>query len=119
MRDAHLLGAISRVRFPEYSWSHQAQESYVNDTQTIETSDSGHLTPDEVLQLEIQAANERRRVLAEMEAAARAEGAALAKRTLLLKLAKRLAPDRLVDFKALDSVTELESVVMALVPSRG
>jgi hypothetical protein len=69
-KEVHLLGVISRVRFPEYSWSHQAQESCVNDTQTIETSDSGHLTPDEILQLKIQAANERRRVLAEMEAAA-------------------------------------------------
>jgi hypothetical protein len=73
----------------------------VNDTQTIETSDSGHLTPDEVLQLEIQAANERRRVLAEMEASARAEGPALAERALLMKLAEKLAPERLGEFGAL------------------
>jgi hypothetical protein len=89
--DVHLLGAISRVRFPEYPWSHQSQESYVNDTQTIETSNSGHLTPEEVLQLEIQAANERRRVLAEMEAAARAQGAAEAHEQARFELAKREA----------------------------
>jgi hypothetical protein len=26
-KDVHLLGAISRVRFPEFPWSHQTQES--------------------------------------------------------------------------------------------
>jgi hypothetical protein len=115
MRDAHLLGAISRVRFPEYPWSHQTQEFYVNDTQTIEASDSGHLTPEEILQLKIQAANERRRVLAEMEAAARAEG----ERASLMRLVEKLAPERPVEFEALESVAELERVVMDLVSSRG
>jgi hypothetical protein len=87
----------------------------VDDTQTIETSDSGHLTPDEVLQLEIQAANERRRVLAEMEAAARAEGAALAQRALLLRQATKLAPERLTELGSIESLEELEQEVMALI----
>jgi hypothetical protein len=87
----------------------------VNDTQTIETSDSGHLTPDEVLQLEIQAANERRRVLAEMEAAAEARG----ERASLMRLVEKLAPERLVEFEELESVAELEREVMGLVSSKG
>jgi hypothetical protein len=113
-KDVHLLGAISRVRFPEYSWSHQTQESYVNDTQTIEDSDSGHLTPEEILQLKIQAANERRRVLAEMEAAAEARG----ERALLLELVDTLAPQLRPALTKLESLVELKREVMALVSAR-
>jgi hypothetical protein len=106
----------------------------VNDTQTIETSNPGHLTPDEVLQLEIQAANERRRMLAEMGEAAEARGAAEAReqlqaelaereaeakasaeRALLLELATTLAPGRCSELAELESLTELKREVMALV----